>query len=1456
MNVARLLQDSPSDDRDRLRRQESRDRQDREREREQEEEREREWEREREIARERDEWERSREWDRDRERQRSTLSSTSSVPQPAHRSYSPLESALPSRSHIHAYDNKQPTLPPPPRPTGQSQGTNHAYAHSHSPSSEAVHTRSYSQDGHPSSSTHSHSHSPPAPLFLSPLTAPAREGTAAGPVPGSTLSTEYSAEYAHRAKNSSQQARDGAPSALSRLDQDRDREYRQRAHSLSGSGRPRTPPYGDYGDAGHISPTTARLGSKQHSPAQGSYSVVPPSPSHPQREEFSPSLSSSLNSNNINSASPLPRAHSNQAAPSSRRPPPPPPTSLQPPPSASLSRSHDSTGAPTSSAMSRSFDERPYMGRAPSSSSSSVMSAGRERERTLKEDIEREREAFEREQREQRQRERERGRELEHNARSRSASGSAGAQIVLPDGNSDREREMAEYQRMKDMDAIRAVAETRMQSQPRDARERDAQRHHHHHYHHHPLSHSHSHPQLSQNTYPQHQKQPEQQPRHQQQHQSSLPPPIPGTPYTYAHTGKPRISRSGVLKLAPPGVTVPNNVPPSSSDMTFAGAPGVVIRQETLTLAPPSHVAPTLQLQLRQEQQHPQQQQQQSAQGPSGSSGPQPIEPIPVDVKQRSPPAMTLHNTTDMHGEGPQVYKYLPYGHDEDPHSFPHPQQHPPPTGKHKYSTGPTGAGVPPPGSGPPPPGNLHPSMMSVQQQQQQQQHSHQFGSMQPPHQVHHQQSLPPPHQSRPSSSANGLHGQGQLHANPYRHMPSGLPPQNYPPPPMQYNEVPPPPVPMALQPMPHPSPPPRELTPAERPLYLGTYVFPRIPFPYFFPSWSEMEMCTLNVGPGQSKKVARREAELAADHKDRPTHVTILVPSAHLPSSLPTDGRSRIWGGAPLSIPNPWVPYVNYMSRSHGANARRIYTDDSDLVLCALHSGRISWAGLKRARAAGLDLSIRFALHRDVGRYIGGPSAFADGSVVEGSPNVDVGLKRSLEGKSLVGKLDNMRSDGLSWLAAQSASWDSGHDGSGIEVISTEWLPRGSARKLGLRNRSQRLKEYAERRRVIMKEVVPEELVVPSRPSATVLGKRSALLQELSCNTLTAIEDDQSTSRTVVFGKCHEVESAGLFGTSSFKYDPVTVRSVLFPPMSVVSSAPSERERPRGRRKRRKVNSSSRDDDDLQSEPGTDGRRSPSPRRTGRGIILENSEERFLLALRDTANRTYADKENRVSSLDGADGSGVLRRSRRSYNLFFLPLSSIPSVLLASEDSTAGSESGPVANGNGVQKTDVGPMTPKSIRSETGSPRDVGKKLDTLNDTTTAGKGAGRTDARGGEGLPSKMSTKTVPMPTPPATTETEHPPSPSFLNDDTVKSKTEGAKAPLVLCRDVGEDNVHFSDDGLLVLGAGHASSDYGAGKEEGALAIRVDRWRFAGSRDSAALKNLPSRDDAVAGLGVVVS
>ena len=87
----------------------------------------------------------------------------------------------------------------------------------------------------------------------------------------------------------------------------------------------------------------------------------------------------------------------------------------------------------------------------------------------------------------------------------------------------------------------------------------------------------------------------------------------------------------------------------------------------------------------------------------------------------------------------------------------------------------------------------------------------------------------------------------------------------------------------------------------------------------------------------------------------------------------------------------------------------------------------------------------------------------------------------------------------------------------------------------------------------------------------------------------------------------------SSFFGSSSFKYNPVAVRTVLFPPVPLSSPSVPERERTRTRRKRRKVSAVNRDDDDIQSEPGTEGRGSPSPRSVGKSVVLENSEERFL---------------------------------------------------------------------------------------------------------------------------------------------------------------------------------------------------------------------------------------------------
>ncbi|KAH8116370.1 hypothetical protein DFH11DRAFT_1580179 [Phellopilus nigrolimitatus] len=717
--------------------------------------------------------------------------------------------------------------------------------------------------------------------------------------------------------------------------------------------------------------------------------------------------------------------------------------------------------SPAMGSLRPSYDETPYSARAPppppSSSSSSMISSGtnvlgrerehprdREREWTLKEDIEREREDIERE----------RERAMQRRASSRSASGSGRASSLgppplsasgsttsvggVPGSARDRESEHERIRR-EDMDAIRAAAASRMPSELGQVQKRDARgepsHHHHHHHHHHalpphqqPLPHPH-HALQQQHTHP-HPHQLQQQAQAQAQAHTHT---RPHTPHTLAQHGGPpsKANRGGVLKLAPPGVTVPSNPPPgsSSSDASPAGGShpgGFVVRPETLALAPASHA----------HQQH--------VHSRTPSTGPQPIQPLPAHMlppAPSSPSALSLRLAPDQ-----QQYVGGPHGHVQQQ------QQHAQQASKHKsYSVVPMGPGGPPP------------SMMAAQQHHQQSQQ--QFGAMSgpshpPPHpHLHHTHSLPPPPTS--SASSSGMHTPVPAHphhphSNPYRHMSSSLPPPPQPyPPSMQmhyalHNEAPPPPIPMAFPPLPPQSPAPQKAAPAEAALHIGTFVFPRTPFPYFFSSRREAEARRAPASEdsgGQdqaSKKAGAREPD--ALEGEREMHATILVPSAHLPSTLPLEGRPRIWGGAltstsPAVAPPSSDPYAVYRHQIPQRGARRVYTDDSEVALCAFHAGRVSWAGMMRARAAGLDLQVRLALHRDVGRYVGGPNAFADGSALESEEEPDAGL-RSLMREAPEPPEGTVDFDDASWLQQESASWESGHDGSGIEVLAAEWMP------------------------------------------------------------------------------------------------------------------------------------------------------------------------------------------------------------------------------------------------------------------------------------------------------------------------------------------------------------------------------------------------------------------------------
>lgn len=152
------------------------------------------------------------------------------------------------------------------------------------------------------------------------------------------------------------------------------------------------------------------------------------------------------------------------------------------------------------------------------------------------------------------------------------------------------------------------------------------------------------------------------------------------------------------------------------------------------------------------------------------------------------------------------------------------------------------------------------------------------------------------------------------------------------------------------------------------------------------------------------------------------------------------------------MSMSDPYAQYYTLhrsqssSSSSSSGPSRRVYTDDSDVALCAVHAGWISWAAVRRARAVGLDLAVRLALFGGVGRFVGGLGvvALADGQA-QGMGmerrDVDRGLKQHLVQMVYRDREQEAR-DRQAESVLESASWESGHDGSGMEVLGAEWLP------------------------------------------------------------------------------------------------------------------------------------------------------------------------------------------------------------------------------------------------------------------------------------------------------------------------------------------------------------------------------------------------------------------------------
>ncbi|KAG9104289.1 hypothetical protein FRC06_003797 [Ceratobasidium sp. 370] len=193
-------------------------------------------------------------------------------------------------------------------------------------------------------------------------------------------------------------------------------------------------------------------------------------------------------------------------------------------------------------------------------------------------------------------------------------------------------------------------------------------------------------------------------------------------------------------------------------------------------------------------------------------------------------------------------------------------------------------------------------------------------------------------------------------------------------------------------------------LPPLLAPIWLGTYVYPNIPFPVRLPP----SLPRNNLTPEGYK----------------PYQYSILVPSGFLPIQ-PTSRSPRpdvpLWGS----------PHTGY-------------TDDSNVVLAAVHSGKTTWTDIRHARRSRQDVKIV------VGVWAGGANGGRNAARPKGG---------AWEGVPGGGQL-------------HSSSWGNTHDGGGMEIVEVVWMEPGSAHAPHRPNRRERMEQYAKRRADL--ELVP----------------------------------------------------------------------------------------------------------------------------------------------------------------------------------------------------------------------------------------------------------------------------------------------------------------------------------------------------------------------------------------------
>ncbi|KAH9893565.1 hypothetical protein C8Q73DRAFT_648035 [Cubamyces lactineus] len=532
---------------------------------------------------------------------------------------------------------------------------------------------------------------------------------------------------------------------------------------------------------------------------------------------------------------------------------------------------------------------------------------------------------------------------------------------------------------------------------------------------------------------------------------------------------------------------------------------------------------------------------------------------------------------------------------------------------------------------------------------------------------------------------------------------------------------------------------------------HLGVYIHPRTPFPFLdFP------------GPAN-------EAGAPSDPVD--IRATIYIPSSFIPSYRPA--RPRIWGGGLIPAVPPLTggqrQLVQQISGGHPGygrpepmeirDGRRVYTDDSDLFLCALHSGWVSWSMARRARRERKDLRLEVRLTREA-RYVGGL----------GSPL----RMRDVEADEGAGSDD----DGSSLL---SSGWGNSHDGSGVEILKAEFVSPGTAHAFGLRNRSQRLLEYAERRCAL--GCVPRTSRKRRRLHAfTTVDVPESTLQL----NVDRADDELSSTRVMVFGTDSSWPEIG------FKYHPDALREVLFP-RSGNDPRPS---------KRRKLGTSA---EQSASEPPTDVS-SDDGLSQQRAVVVETLWESFLISQRGQipAGDGESDKENMGDDAESSSTSG----SRR-YTI----------ALITNAGGTAGKLSRSRKAIGGAEPSVAAPETQPSEPKLNGSHTDAsGEPVD-----LTPAKSAVPADetsssaAKGGATV-----TPDASLPAAAANGDATHEttPAPSKASDDL----TDDGNGPIqILHRNLGEENFEFLPDGISIL-----STEVANGLRKG-WTLEAQMWKW---------------------------